>query len=51
MRKLVRRLVLVLSTGVPVAVMVGAATVAEAVPCHTMACSSDRRLKKNIRPI
>lgn len=51
MRKLVRRLVLALSTGVPVAVLVASATIAEAAPCHTQACMSDRRLKKNIRPI
>lgn len=51
MRKLVRRLVLAVSAGVPVAVMVTVANVAEAAPCHTQACMSDRRLKKNIRPI
>ena len=51
MRKLVRRLALAITTGVPVAVFVVLATAAEADACRTMACSSDRRLKKNIRPI
>lgn len=45
-----RRLVMALTAAAPTAVVVVYAAAAEAVPCHS-ACASDRRLKRNVRPI
>jgi hypothetical protein len=47
-----RRLALAAAGIVPVTLVVFLADAAEAVPlCRTMGCMSDRRLKRDIRPI
>lgn len=50
MRAWTRRLAMAITGAIPAAVIVYFAGTAEAIGC-TMNCSSDRRLKKNIRPI